>query len=216
MSGNRESVSLQAPPSDDNTLRAFPTKRLGAEERIFRVVNRSKGPWWFGNTGAGRFDLLAPEGTCYLARDDIGALLEVVAAGRTDGAILESDLTNRRLVKLRVPKAHSLSDLAHRRAAAFGITAEIGTIVPYDLPRSWAASLRSSGSDGLEYSLRHDPAGSKGVALFGQAGERTDWPPGESAPIDERLRRRLERESGLRVIPRPRLSDLRIEDPEPS
>jgi hypothetical protein len=162
-------------------------------------------------SGASRLE--PPEGTCYLARDEIAALLEKLG-GRTGGGVSEDYFSSLRLVKLRVPIAHNLADLTSRRASGFGVTSEVGTIVPYDRPRAWAASLRSSGFDGIAYRLRHDPSASEGLALFGPEGERSEWPPGDECSIGEHLLGRLQAESGLEVLARPRLSDLRIEGPE--
>lgn len=216
MSRGRQAVRLSPPPVAAEELSGFPRKPLGPDVELFRVVRSGRCPWWFGSTGAGRFDLGPPEGTCYLARDEIGALLEVVGGtGRSGGGVDEGFLAARQLFRSRVPAAHELADLTHRRAAGFGVTAEIGTVTPYDLPRAWAARLREAGVGGLAYWLRHDPARSGGVALFGPAGERRDWPPGDPEPIGDPLKRRLEAECGLRILSRPRLADLRLADDGP-
>jgi hypothetical protein len=158
----------------------------------------------------GRFDLSEPEGTCYVASDAIAALLEVVGADRMGGILPREFLEVRRLLELRLPREHSLSDLTVRKASRFGITAEIGTLVPYELPQRWAAKLRQAGSEGMVYRVRHDPAGAEGFALFGSHGERMDWKQGREHPISERLIRRLGDETGLSVVPIPRSNQLRI------
>jgi hypothetical protein len=158
----------------------------------------------------GRFDLPEPEGTCYLASDEISALLEVVGRDRISGVVPTELLCSKRIRVLRVPREMSLSDLTSRRSARFGITAEIGTIVPYDCPQAWAARLRESGSGGLVYLLRHDPVGSDGFALFGDHGEEQRWDWGQERPISEELIERFEKETGLEVIDIPRREHLRV------
>lgn len=198
------------PPDDPSALAGFPSHALSARKRLFRVVREGYGPWWFGSSLEGRFDLREPEGTCYVASDAIAALLEVVGADRLGGIIPREFLEKRRLRELRLPRDHSLSDLTSRKASRFGITAEIGTIVPYELPQKWAARLRQAGSEGLIYRVRHDPAGAEGFALFGPRGERTDWKQGRERSISDLLIRRLSEESGLAVVPIPRADQLRI------
>ncbi len=57
-------------------------------------------------------------------------------------------------------------------------------MVPYDLPRRWAAAFRSHGFDGIRHQLRHDPRSRPaGVSLFGPAGEG-GTPNGTRAPLD--------------------------------
>jgi hypothetical protein len=34
---------------------------------IYRLHRRTRRPWYFSNSGAGRFDLAGPNGTCYAA-----------------------------------------------------------------------------------------------------------------------------------------------------
>lgn len=210
MTGNRQAVSLALPPRDENRLRTFPRTELVPGCELWRVVRNGLRPWWFSGSGHGRFDLREPEGTCYLATDELSALLEAVGPDRLGGAISTGFLADRRLRHLRAPRGHSLADLTSRRASGFGLTLEIHTVVPYDLPRAWAASLRKAGAEGLRYLVRHDPAAGHGVALFGRQGERTSWPRGREQRIGPSLVGRLEEECGIAVIDVPRLGELRI------
>jgi hypothetical protein len=106
--------------------------------------------------------------------------------------------------------AVALSDLTSRKAAGFGVTAEVGSVVPYDLPQSWAARVRAAGSEGLVYWLRHDPSRTEGYALFGSHGERTRWKKGKERPISRELIGRLESECWIEVLPVPRSNQLQI------
>jgi len=160
----------------------------------------------------GRFDLPAPCGTCYLACDPLAALLELFGADRLGGLVSAEFLAQRRLRELRIPRDLTAADLTSRRAAGFGITSEIGTIVPYEEPQAWAASLHGAGFEGLVYWLRHDPSGVEGWALFGPAGERKHWRRGREVPISGALVRRLQRECGIVVARIPQAAELTVLD----
>lgn len=202
--------SLAAPPDDASQLAHFPAQTLEPERSLFRVTRQGQGPWWFGNSMAGRFDLREPHGTCYLAADPLAALLEVIGPDRQGGAVLESFLAERRLRRLHVPHPHRLSDLTSRRGTAFGITAEISTIVPYTLPQAWAAALHAAGFEGLVSWLRHDPSRQPGYALFGPRGERQDWKRGRARRIGPALLKQLQDECGVEVMAIPRSDQLRL------
>jgi RES domain-containing protein len=161
---------------------------------------------------SGRFDLPAPLGTCYLASDPLSALLELIGVDRKGGAVAAEFLAERRLRELRTPREFTLADLASRRAAGFGITSEIGTLVPYEQPQAWAASLQGAGFQGLVYWLRHDPSRGEGWALFGPAGERRSWRRGCEVPISHQLVERLRAECGVEVVRIPKASELTILD----
>ena len=213
MTEGRQVVSLGSPPKDPHELQTFPRRALTPEQGLWRVVRKGRGPWWFASTGGGRFDLREPEGTCYLATDELSALLETIGPERTDGGISTRFFDDRRIRHLHAPRMRALADLTSRRCAGFGITLEIHTVVPYDLPRAWALSLRRAGLQGLLYFVRHDPAVGKGIALFGRQGERKAWRRGRELPVAPALIARLRDECGLKVIEVPRRSELRIVDP---
>ncbi|MEM7480913.1 MAG: RES domain-containing protein [Acidobacteriota bacterium] len=204
--------SLTAPPSDPSDLATFPARSLAPEDDLYRIVHEGLGPWWFGHRGDGRFDLEAPHGTCYLAREPLAALLDVIGPNRAGGAVSRAFLAARRMRRLRVPKVHRLADLVARRATAFGVTGEIGLIVPYDLPQQWAGRLHEARFEGVVYRLRHDPAGDEGLALFGAAGERRGWRRGREEELPAELLDRLEEECGIEVLDVPKSSQLKFVD----
>lgn len=177
---------------------------------MYRVVKKGNGPWWFGSSMQGRFDLPLPEGTCYLAADELAALLELIGPDCEGGAVSSDFLRIRRVRELKVPRDLGLSDLTSRRASGFGITAEIATLVPYELPQAWAARLRQAGAEGLIYWLRHDPSRTEGFALFGPHGERVRWKKGRQRSISRELLARLKEECGIEVLDPPKASELRI------
>jgi len=161
---------------------------------------------------AGRFDLPAPNGTCYLATDPLAALLEVLGADRERWIVSREFIKERRLRELPVPRELLIADLTSREASSFGITAEIGTLVPYALPQAWAARLQEVHFDGLVFWLRHDPSRAEGWALFGPQGERKGWRRGRELPISRPLIDRLWKECRIAVERTPLSGELTIVD----
>jgi len=145
-----------------------------------RVCRRTRGTWWFSSDGTGRFDLRSPEGTCYFATDAFAALREASRAGPvTPRWVSEREL---RQVEAPDPTAR-LAAVTRAKAAAFGLTTELVTVTPYDLPRRWATAFRRAGLAGIRHELSHDPsARPSGVSLFGPAGDPS-WPRGSGEPI---------------------------------
>ena len=203
---SRLKPSLKQPPKRPEALRDFPVQSIGTDQAFYRVVHRGRLPWWFGSTMSGRFDLALPNGTCYAAEEALAALLEVIGPG----PVTQEFVSSRRLRKLSVPQAWRLADSCARRASKFGVTAEIGTLLPYDLPQAWAQHLHQAGFGGIAYWLRHDPARSRGYAFFGKAGGRPRWRRGRERAIAGSLMKRLSDEYGVKVLRLPRSSQLRF------
>jgi hypothetical protein len=205
-------LSLRWPPEDPSELREFPVRALLPDRDLFRVVRIGNGPWWFGSSMEGRFDLPEPDGTCYLAADALSALAEIIGPESERGLVSAEFLRGRRLVRLRVPRETVVSDATSRKAIGFGVTAEIGSVVPYDCPQAWASKLRAAGAEGIVYWLRHDPSRVEGFALFGPHGERRDWPWETDDPkgIPPSLIERLREELGIEVHEMPLSAELRI------
>jgi hypothetical protein len=130
---------VQSPPDDDADLRRFPRRTLRAATVLHRVARRA--PWWSCSDGLCRFDLRAPHGTCYLAHDDVGALLEVIGAELAGGVVSEEFLAARRIHRLALDADVVLADTASRRAAGFGVTNELSSMADYAIPQAWAATL---------------------------------------------------------------------------
>jgi RES domain len=210
VSRDRRSPSLAWPPDDPSWLKGFPARRLSPEITLLRIVRAEAGPWWFGSTLAGRFDLAEPDGTCYLAADAIAALLELLVMDREIFPVPAEFFDERRICELQVSSEMTLSDLTSRRASGYGITAEVGSITPYDRPQAWAARLHQAGFEGLVYWLRHDPSRSEGFALFGAHGERKHWKRGRERRISKDLIDRLQEECGIEVLSIPNRNELRF------
>ena len=64
-----------------------------------------------------------------------------------------------------------LAATTRQAAGRYGLTTELATVIPYDLPRRWAAAFRAERFDGIRHRFRHDHrARPSGIALFGPAG----------------------------------------------
>ncbi len=100
--------------------------------------------------------------------------------------------------------------MTSREVVRFGVTAEIGTLTPYNLPQAWAAALYFSGHSGIAYWPRHDPAREIALALFGRHGERKRWRKGREVSIGPELIRRLREECGIEVLDVPRFDEIRL------
>lgn len=200
----RQQPSIAEPPPPEELV-DFPVWHVHAGTVLCRVTAAEYGPWWFSSDGQGRFDLAPPRGTCYLADDEVGALLEVLGP-----VVVVSPEWARRLSMwhLGLPDQCSAADITVRAARGFGVTAELATITPYALPQRWAAAFAAAGHQGVRYRVRHDPGGSRALALFGAAGERRRWPRGRRQPIGPELLGRLASDAGVQVAPIPTLEDL--------
>ena len=175
MSSARD-VPAQRPPAGDLTeLTDFPVRRLAPTTVLHRAHRADRGPWWF-SSGGGRFDLPAPRGTCYLATSALVAVRErlgpVLAAARRlpvgalDGVVVS------RLVAGQPGQGGALR-LANARveaAANFGVTRELESMTPYDVPVRWAVAFDALGLDGVWYGPRFSPGAASALALFGAGG----------------------------------------------
>lgn len=171
----RERVALADP--GPRPLDGFPAWTLTPRRRLVRGHRAAKGPWWFASSGGGRFDLPPPRGTCYVAFDDRTAIRETVGEVLAVGGVVAAEFAAERVLStLRIPARRRLADTCAESAADFGLTRELCTLTPYDVPRRWAAAL-AGGFDGLRYQTRFTTgAGANAAALFGAAGARDGWP----------------------------------------
>lgn len=194
-------------------LAGFPTIRIGGSSRsrgavtLHRLSEHPR-PWWFSSLpgGNGRFDLPAPQGTCYLA-DDLDAALGEKLLRRPKKVVPAERLRELFHAVVTVTRALELADLTAKRAAGWGVNAEIHASLDYDRPRAWAARLRATGAAGLCYAVRSDPAlRGRAAALFGGAGLHARAPAGLRAEVSlldvDAARARLEAR-GVQVVPIP-------------
>jgi len=181
-------------------LTGFPATR--SPQRLHRVCRAEKGTWWFSSDMSGRFDLRPPEGTCYFATDDYGAIRE---ASRL-GPVTPAWVSMREIRVVPGPPRARLAATTREAAARFGITNELATMIPYSLPQRWAAALRAAGFDGMRHVPRHDSrARPGGVSLFGRAGA-AKGKDGARKPLTALF----VEAAGVRVLPPPDSAVLRI------
>jgi hypothetical protein len=133
----------------------------------------------------GRFDLAAPDGTCYLAET------EGVAARERCGRFIIKNMPvppewfeGRVVSKFAVPPPDGpVGDLTNTAAATSGVTAEIHTISDYRLTTRWAAAARRSGYGALLYQPRFTPGSEQALALFGPSGPAPHHPVQDTRPL---------------------------------
>lgn len=187
--------------TEPNDLTGFPEST--PPPRIVRLCRAVHPTWWFSNDGSGRFDLSAPDGTCYFATDDYAAIREATRLGPVSTAWLQE----RELREVAAPEGVTRLAATTRKAAGrYGMTTELATVVPYDLPQRWATAFRAAGFDGIRHQLRHDQrARPSGIAIFG---------PAEAISYDEggrvELTRKMIEEAGVTVMAPPASSGLTI------
>ncbi|MCF8611697.1 RES family NAD+ phosphorylase [Gordonia sp. HY285] len=117
----REQVALQSP--GDRDLTGFPVTSVTAQARLYRAHRRDLGPWYFGNSGGGRYDLADDRGTCYLAFDPATAIRETLGASLHQLGVVTAKFARERVLsELNLP--------ADRQPQTFGTAAdEVGITV---------------------------------------------------------------------------------------
>lgn len=207
--GPRDRLALGEPPDD---LTGFPSAQA-RQGPWFRThperPGRDRGCSWFtshasGVTPDGRFDLLMPNGTCYLADSAEAAVRERasrysaartwVPANAVDGVLVSSVAT---LHTGRRP----LADSTHASAAAMGTTRELSVATGYGLTSRWAQALFRDGFAGLLYQPRFSTGSEVAAALFGAEGPRT-WAVRSSKALREFVI-----SMGLKIAPVPHSVD---------
>ena len=198
--------TAQQPPRGDADYEGFPSKRYRTGHGCFRAHSAGNGPWWFASDRNGRFNLLPPNGTCYVAEDAATALRERVGPELVRlGFVPESLLADAVVSHLRLPQPTNAADCESPRAVEFGVTREMATCT-YALSQQWAAALHSAGFTGLRYGARFTPGDSGiAIALFGAGG-------GHDSARDPRPRAAADvaAEAGLQTIGLPRLNQLQL------
>ncbi len=173
-------MPLSEPPAPVELAR-LPARPLAGRElhRVFRTSRRS--PWWFSSLGddpeaAGRFDLPAPDGACYLATTVLGAVLEALQ-DFGHGVLPVAELRARRRAVARAPtSAPPAAQLVSARARGLGVTQALWAGAPRALTQLWARALRRAGWRTLWTGTQHDPTGqSRTVTLFDEAGEHLPY-----------------------------------------
>lgn len=208
MSTGRQRGALIGPPSD---LSGFPRSRLLPSKLLFRAHTAGRSPWWFSSSLKGRFDLIKPNGTCYLATDVDNALRERFGHDLVrQGVVTFEAAANTQVSKVQVPSARQLANTCSRDAAKFGMTREIGTYSSYAISQLWAAAIFAAGRySGIRYQTRFTTgAAANAVALFDVAGQQ-HWPV-DPSPVDG-VQACIE--GGIKVARRPTRRQVRTVQP---
>jgi hypothetical protein len=213
--------TAQRRPSAKEDYSAFPSKRLTRRRTWFRnhtdrPVSVDRGAWWFASLPAspagmetGRFDLPAPDGTCYLADTKEGAVRERVGWQHAhNGWISGPSLVDRVVSKMRLPRPLTVADVSSAEALHYRVTGELADMEDYDITQEWAQVLRKHAFEGVSYKLRFTSS-AQGLAMFGAAGAPPD-PAIEGIP--EPLRPIVER-WGWKVVDPPAKSTVTIIGP---
>lgn len=174
MRGPRQEPALGNPPPNRDD---FPRWRLRPQHQLMRAHRAGKSPWWFSSDLSGRFDLVSPDGTCYLATDTDTALRERFGHELVNqGTIPFNTAVQTEVSTLHVPAGRWIADCCHTDAADYGLTRELATCADYDIPQNWAAALHRDGHRGLRYQTRFTTGPRpNAMALFDDAGLH-DWP----------------------------------------
>lgn len=209
MTRPRQEPAIGAPTAD---LSDFPRWRLRPSFVLRRAHRAGVSPWWFSSNLSGRFDLLDPLGTCYLATDTKTALRERFGHDLVEqGVVTFKTAAETAVSALQVPAGRWLADSCHDGAAAFGMTRELGTCPDYDVPQGWASAFSDAQFRGVRYQTRFTTGPRpNAVALFDSAGQR-DWPT-DPEPVGGV---QACTEAGLIIAQTPTRRQVRIVDPPP-
>jgi hypothetical protein len=168
--------SLQPPRRD---LAEFPAITLQSGDSVYRA-HGDKGPWYFSQSGGGRFDITTDPrtGTCYVASDEEVAVREVLRdewLNTTQDAVLLASVTRRRVSTLEIPRAFRLADLLSDDANGYGLNREVmADPRNYSVAQHWAAAFHEAGFDGIYYEPRNTLGKHRwAAALFDTAGSKT-------------------------------------------
>lgn len=169
-------------PPPPGGLTRLPRRRL-AGLTLHRIFRQERGtPWRFVSLNPdrsaeeyGRFDLPAPEGTCYLARTPVAAALEVFQ--EHDGLLPDVELRRRLRAEVLAPSvAPDAADLSARASRGVGVTAALWSGGNRPVSQQWAVALRRAGWLALHHGIAHDPSGrQRAVSLFDRSGEHPPY-----------------------------------------
>jgi hypothetical protein len=130
VSASRATQHLAVPPSPDTLRGRFPVYAVPARTMMYRCHRAKFGPWWFGTSLRGRFDLPGPDGTCYTAESELITLLETWGGIQL---IPSPEIAQRVISAVVVNRELRVADATSNAAIGFGMTAEISTTSDYAL-----------------------------------------------------------------------------------
>lgn len=202
------SAPAQPDPGDLGTSPSWAADGIWYRAHREQGASDDGGAWWFATVGAdddpearGRFDLLEPDGTCYLASTPEAAARERTAfPGRL---IPEALVLGASVSAVRLAPTRRTADLLHPDAALFGVTGELSAAGPYVRSQAWAARLRADAFDGVRYQPRFSTDRAEALAVFGPAGV-----PASAQRVDHTTMRAVLERAGHTVVAPPRDADL--------
>jgi len=213
----RNSLALRAPDETGLDFTRFPRKTMRVGSEWYRQhqdrPKPDRGAWYFasyppGDEGGGRFDLPDPDGTCYLATTEAGAVNELVGPDCADRGWVDTDLiAGRVLSRLRLSEDVKVADITSPRATHFRATNELPATERYDLTQAWADTLHRAGFGGVHTMLRFTPGPTRGLALFGAAGTPDPAPLGDANP---RPVREIVESLGIEVVDPPAYGSITV------
>lgn len=157
----------------------------------------------------GRFDVPAPDGTCYFANRPLVAALERVGRFTAQGKPVPADLVDGRVVTTvavaTLPR-RAVNLIGTRAATHFKVTGELFTMPDYSVPQDWANAIHRAGHSALVYTPRFSPSG-RAIAVFGPQGPQPK-PTTSTQPLTAVLD-----DAGVAVVDIPPASALRFVKP---
>ena len=153
----RQVPSIGHPP-DPEHLSGFPVWHVHAGTTLCRVTTSGVGPWWFSSDG---------QGASTWSRPGAPATWPTTRSARCWRSSAPSSWS-----APAGPTASASGTWPRPTSAGpptppcgppgvSGVTAELASITPYDLPQRWAAAFARAGYQGVRYRVRHDPGGSR-------------------------------------------------------
>ena len=165
--------SFLEPPAAQLRLTGFPENRPLAGTLAFKAHKATRQPGYFAPRppSAGRFSVLAPMGTCYLAATLGVAVGELISPVYIDaGYVPASEVEGVVVTAVMLPGSLCFANVSDPAVKPWGVTTELTSTDDYDIPWQWAARFASEGYDGVFYTARFSPGGPNAWAWFGQAG----------------------------------------------
>jgi len=175
-------------------------------------LNTYPNPWWWSNSGEGRFDVQVPGlGTLYVGTDPLVGLLEVLGPEMAGGAVKDTDLNRLDICSAQTKTLPwgPVADLTAAAAIGYDVNNTLSTMTPYTTPQRWARAFHDAGFKGIRYRTRFDVRPRpQGLALFGAAGSNTEsWPVHDRSPASS-LTARLQSECNITILDTPDLASL--------
>lgn len=211
----RSTPAQTAPPA---SLTGIPTSRVSGthwyREHGHRRSAADGGCWYYAPLPAdpatgGRFDVPAPDGTCYFANRPLVAAMERVGRFTAQHKPVPADLVDGRVVSTidtaTLPD-RAVNLVVKRAATHFQVTGELFTMADYSVPQAWADAIHRAGHAALLYTPRFSPSG-RAIAAFGPQGPQLQ-PTTRRQPLKDVLD-----DAGISVVSIPPASALRFVKP---